>query len=510
MAKIDWPAALDLEQAVSNLRREMPGDWHQDPWGWPELGYLLKKEPPLVYQHCDAEGAQRVALLDVPKENWGTRPAVILDIADRLVYQALVDKLSLDLIGDMSPNVFGWRLPAITPKAGVYSLNSNQWDGYVSHLTMLGSFYTVALRSDLVSFFSSIPIDPIQEAIQDRTRKGAVTSRLCNLLEGFQSTPDRSGLPQRSSASAVIANMYLNPLDDVLKHHASIFAIPFISKVEYHSFARWMDDVWLFGSDPAAARRAQMDLQSAAHGLGLHLNDAKTEVLENDAVAEKALQIEHSAIDDAIDNQNDFTPLEELIDRLLAHPEKASRTSIRFATKRMREKSHTYRLQDMAELARRMPHVADAWSRLFKDVFKRSSLQDWYLEYAASDWAAHEWSVAHFGRMFPSHHRPRKELREFFAAAVRDANTSLPLLAVAAQRLCAWDADEGRMACRDAYRRAATPHARRVLALSALGVGETRTIVRRWLNADKENYPTLRMLEHYHFAPVKVQTDFSG
>jgi hypothetical protein len=112
--------------------------------------------------------------------------------------------------------------------------------------------------------------------------------------------------------------------------------------------------------------------------------------------------------------------------------------------------------------------------------------------------------------MFPSRKRPRKELREFFAAAVRDANTSLPLLAVATQRLCAWDADEGRTACRDAYKKAATPHARRVLALSALGVGETRTIVRRWLNTDRENYPTLRMLETYGFVPVKVQADFAN
>src|ERR671918_1635821 len=160
MAKIDWAMALDLERAVGNLRTEMPGDWHQDPWGWPELGYLLKKEPSLAYQHCGARGAQQAALLDVPKENWGTRPAVILDIADRLVYQALVDKVSLDLIGDLSPNAFGWRLPAVAPKAGTYSHNNKQWDGYTGHFKRLGSWYTVALRTDLVSFFASIPIDP--------------------------------------------------------------------------------------------------------------------------------------------------------------------------------------------------------------------------------------------------------------------------------------------------------------------------------------------------------------
>jgi hypothetical protein len=40
MPTIDWSKALDLVQAVGNVRTEFPGDWHQDPWGWPELRAL--------------------------------------------------------------------------------------------------------------------------------------------------------------------------------------------------------------------------------------------------------------------------------------------------------------------------------------------------------------------------------------------------------------------------------------------------------------------------------------
>lgn len=86
MAKVDWAKALDLSRAVGNLRVEMVGDWHQDPWGWPELGYILKKDSQVAFSHCDARGTLRPALIDVPKENWGTRPAVVLDIVDRVVY----------------------------------------------------------------------------------------------------------------------------------------------------------------------------------------------------------------------------------------------------------------------------------------------------------------------------------------------------------------------------------------------------------------------------------------
>lgn len=511
MGNIHWLNALNLKQAVENIRVEIPGDWYQDPWGWPELGFMLQKQQDLVIENLNASGVRAVALLDVPKENWGTRPAVILDIADRVSYHALSDNLSVKLIGSMSADTYGWRLPPIDPKPGIYSHNNKQWDGYRSHLNLLADLYPVALKTDLVSFFASIPVPLVQEAIQDRCQKNAITRRLCDMIEGFGAIPDRSGLVQRSTASSVLANMYVEPLDDVLKHHSTAIMVLAGSKVHHRSFVRWMDDIWLFGYEAAAMRRAQMDLQAVAQTLGLNLNYAKTEVLEGSDVAEQAKEIEHSAVDDALlGDEPDFEPLEALIDKLLLQPEKAGRTSLKFAATRMRKHDSRYRIKEIIALAPRMPQAADGWSRLFKGVFTNDSLQDWYLEYVASDWATHEWSVAHFGRMFPSATKPRKPLCDFFEESIRDANTGLPLLAVASQRLGAWDAGAARDAYREGYRRSSTPHARRVLALSALGAGETRTKVKSWLSTDRENAPTLAMLESYGWSGPKVQPDFAN
>jgi len=196
------------------------------------------------------------------------------------------------------------------------------------------------------------------------------------MIASFDATPDRSGLVQRSTASAVIANMFVSSLDDVLKHHSAAMPVIFKSKIRHHSFARWMDDMWLFGNDPADARRAQMELQAAAQTLGLNLNYGKTDVLEGAEVGKQALEIEHSAVDDAIDNRTDFGPLESLIDRLIHDREKASRTSINFAATRMRIHGNNYRVKELIGIAARMPHGADAWSRLFKGVFTPESLQD--------------------------------------------------------------------------------------------------------------------------------------
>jgi hypothetical protein len=176
----------------------------------------------------------------------------------------------------------------------------------------------------------------------------------------------------------------------------------------------------------------------------------------------------------------------------------------------MRNTGHYYRAQEISSLAARMPHVADVWAQFMKEVFTYGSLQDWFIDYTVGGWATHEWSIAQFARMFPSSKKPRKATRDYFANVVRNANTSVTLLAVAAQRTCAWDPAEGRAACRDAIRRAPTAHARRILALSALTVGEVRGTVRRWLKEDKENHPTLRMLEDRNFVPVKVDKWFAG
>jgi len=469
---------------------------------------MERHAPEIIFKNCDSSAARRVALIDVPKENWGARPAMVLDIVDRVMYQSLVDRLSVGLIGDMSPSVFGWRLPPKAPKAGMYSHNDLQWDSYRTHLGELAGEYGVALRSDLVSFFASIPLEGVKGGVEDRSPKNAVSKRLFSFLDGVDRVPERSGLPQRSTASAVLANMLLQPIDDVLDHYASSGARTFPSGAQRRSFARWMDDVWLFLTDASTARRAQVDLQNAAQAIGLYLNSAKTDVLEGDDVAEQALEIEHSAVDSALD-VDDTEPLEELIERVLSNPEKSNRTTIKFMSKRMRDNNVQHRHHDLVSTAPRMPHGADALALLFKQFFTTGSLQDWLLYYAESDWAAFEWSTAQYLRMFPSARKPKAATVAFAAEALSNVDTSLPLLAVAAQRMSAWDPPEARAIARDVMRRTSNPHARRVIALAAMNAGEGRTSVRRWLDSEPENAVTLAMLEKHGFGGLKVVVDYA-
>lgn len=509
MASIDWEKALDLKKAVANVRSEFVGDWHLDPWGWPELEYIVSSAPELLVEHLKSNGVFRAALVDVPKENWGVRPAVVLNILDRLTYQALVDRLSVDLIGELSPSVYGWRLPPKSTERGEYSHNNIQWNAYRDHLSIATMFFDSGLRTDLVSCFASMPVDQVLAAINERVPQGAVSKRLFSFLNGMARMPERSGLPQRSIASAVIANMYLSPLDDVLEHHSR--DIPTLNLLgrkrkspRRRSWTRWMDDVWLFGSDSADLRRAQVELQDAARSIGMHINSAKTEVLEGNDLYETALEIEHSAVDSALDTEKDAKPLEELVDRLLDDPARASRTSIKFAALRMQKHGSKYRIQDIARLAAQMPHAADALTPLFKVRFDQGDLQDWFTDYVRSGWASIQWSLAQYLHLFPSETRPRKVIRDYVAERVADAGTSISLLAVSSQRLGAWDPQEARAVLRQVAKRIDNPQSRRVVALAALSAKERRTTVRKWLAQDDDNRVTLEMLESRNFGAPKA------
>lgn len=514
MAGIDWAKALDIKKAAANVRTEFVGDWHLDPWDWPELEYLSSTAPELLVEHLKSNGGYRSALIDVPKENWGVRPAVVLNILDRLAYQALVDRMSVDLIGELSSSVYGWRLPPSSTERGKYSHNNLQWSAYRGHLDNATTSFESGLRTDLVSCFASMPIDQVSAAIDDRVSQGSVKNRLISFLESTSRTPARSGLPQRSLASAVIANMYLAPLDDVLEHYSQeILSFALVGKkrrMERRSWTRWMDDVWLFGGDVSDLRRAQVDLQNVAGSIGMHINSSKTEVLEGSNLLEVALQIEHSAVDGALESAEDTRPLEELVDRLLDDPARASRTSVKFATLRMRKHDSSYRIEDFIRLAAQMPHSADALTPLLKERITRGSLQDWFLEYVQSGWASVQWSVAQYLHLFPSQTRPRKALREYVARLVSDAGTSISLLAVASQRLCAWDPQEARAVFRQVAARTENPHSRRVVALAALASGERSMAVQKWLRQDDDNRVTLEMLQSRNFATQKINEQYAS
>jgi hypothetical protein len=514
---MDWLKVLDFDRALRNCHFDMLGDWYRDPWGWVEADWCVKNQPDLLVARLNSSGVRRAAKLDVAKENFGIRPAIVMDPLDRVIYQALVDRLSPDLSKGMRPWVYGWRLDRTGPQRGDYLHNGSEWTSFLATLTGQADIQQCVLKTDVVSFFASVKLERLFEQVVRRCGSSRVVERLFDLLHGWSSMAGRSGLPQRSAASAMLANLYLSPVDDVLDYYGSIGEllqpVPSPREAPERRVARWMDDVWLFGEDPGSLRRAQIDVQDALRDLGLNINLAKTAVLEGTDVAVEAKQAEHSAVDGALldhASAERLGPLNELVDRLLARPETASRTSVRFVTTRVREHEIFQRVSDFAEHADRMPHVADHLARLFRDSSYWREMTDWYVDYQGGPWGTIDWSTAQFGTMFPaSASADVGMLKEHLAQRLASV-TTLPVLSLAAQRLASWEPKLARVAIREAAKHADSPLHRRTLALAALGADEEPTYVRSLLSEFEENQVTVAMLADQNFKPPKVRSDFEA
>lgn len=503
---IDWLKALHFGRAYSNCHDDLYGDWYRDPWAWPEMKWVVRKRPDLLAARLNSDHIATAGYVDVAKENFATRPAIVLDPVDRLIYQALVDRESMKLVGAVPPWAFVGRLHRKNPRPGIYPRKS-EWDNYRDRLHLLVSRYRVVLKTDIVSFFSSIPIDPLVEHVQVQVGGGRVPDRLELMLRRWDSLPNRSGLMQRFAASSVLAASYLRPVDDVLHRYSANVGsakgwIP-------PRAVRWMDDIWLFGTKPERLRRAQLDLQDAMRSLGLNMNASKTDVLEGADAEQDIQQREHSAVDSGLAGApRDVEPLNALIDRLVNKPERANRTSAKFVCRRLRDAHVFDRVDDLAEVANRMPQASDALARLFRDSEKWRDLQDWFVAYAQSDWARIEWSVGQFATMFPSSEVPEPVL-EFLRDKLL-TNTPLTVTAVAAQRVAAWDPPSARAIIRERLAKVDHPLQRRVLALAALEAGEEARYIRTVLSQNEDNAVTLEFLKDRSFRPVRSVSDFSG
>jgi hypothetical protein len=508
----DWLNILDLGIAARNVRTDIFGDWHRDPWDWPELEWVAGTRPDLLAARLEHKDAFAAFPLDVAKENFFTRPAIVFDIVDRLAIQALVDRVSARLLDGAPPWMYSWRLSRSKPQAGHYSNMDDEWQLYRHHLIRSSVFYDLALTTDIVSCFASIPLSRLVTMVQQRAAGGVLTDRLCQAIEQWDGLPRRTGVPQRANFSSVLVNAYLRPIDDLLAFHGAVGGSSILARLVPQGAAamRWVDDVWLFGSDAGRLRSVQLELQDVARDLGLNLNAAKTELLEGNELVAKARRLEHSAVDVALDeNPPSRSELDALVARVLEHPASANRTTIRFATVRIRRIKAWDLFQPLAEKAHLMPQGASALARLFRDSGYWRDLGSWYVWYAASVWSKISASVAQLGTMFPSDGPVANEVADYLERALGERQ-SLSMFALAAQRLAAWRPNSARLLFRELAGSCHHPQERRILALAGLNAGEERAWAAGLLREHVENRSILEFLEGRNFVPVAPGADFRG
>jgi hypothetical protein len=450
----------------------------------------------------------RFERITVPKNNFGTRPAVVQSPVDRVDYHAVVNAVSRSVAGDLATFVFGWRLNRESPKNGKLLKNQQEWLAFVAQRREAATEHDSLLMTDITNFFGSVNCEAVIEMVYRKMGGGKPSESVEWMLRTFNDLPDRAGIPQRSTASSILANAFLNPVDDILQRYASAVGAAVI---------RWMDDLWAFGGTHDLLRRLQLDVQDELRNIGLEINLGKTSIAEGDEVAALVGSIDLER-DPPVRNVavsgmpyvpvRDEEDLERQVDLFRSNPEGTDRGVIRYICVRIRDYDRMDLAEQLIEIAARAPQGADHLSRLFGKTGIWRGLAEWYVTLARSPVGITRvpWQIAQLGTMFPSHSIV-ESVADLFAEAL-ETGASVELMGVAAHRLSKWREADARVLLRAIGSGSDSPLCRRTAALALHGLGESHTRLSRMLGEFEENVVTDALIERYGKRRIPENADF--
>jgi hypothetical protein len=190
------------------------------------------------------------AFVPVPKRRLTTRPAAVLALEDRVVYEALVElarpKIAKYLVSDDS--VLWPRADGTGPK----------WEDFERHPTSMGGGFVIS--ADIAGFYESVDHRRLALALADagvaKPIREAIIDELGDIMK------DTRGLPQGVATSDALATVYLSTVDSTLQR-AGV------------QFWRHGDDYRVWAAKYPDALSAMFHLEQAIRAGGLLLNTGK-------------------------------------------------------------------------------------------------------------------------------------------------------------------------------------------------------------------------------------------
>jgi RNA-directed DNA polymerase len=198
----------------------------------------------------------------IPKPDGRQRPLGIPAVRDRIVQTALRNALEPIFEAEFAEYSYGFR-PGRGAKDALRRV-----DG------LLTAGYRYVVDADLKSYFDTIPHDGLMTLIEQRVADGRVLLLLRaflqqGVLEGMREWTPVQGTPQGAVVSPLLANIYLHPLD-VLMREAG------------YEMTRYADDFVVLCRTAEEARRVLDMIQQWVEQAGLTLHPDKTRIVDMD------------------------------------------------------------------------------------------------------------------------------------------------------------------------------------------------------------------------------------
>ena len=202
---------------------------------------------------------KEVRQVEIPKSNGGTRILGIPTVIDRLIQQAIHQKLSPLYEEQFSENSYGFRP------------SRNAWQAINKASEFVSDGFTWVVDIDLSNFFDTINHDRLMhrlyKGIGDKTLLKLIVKYLkTGMMKDGLVTQRISGTPQGGPLSPLLSNIVLDELDKELEARG-------------HKFCRYADDCNIYVRSEAAGLRVMESITRFIEGkLKLKVNRDKSGV----------------------------------------------------------------------------------------------------------------------------------------------------------------------------------------------------------------------------------------
>ena len=190
------------------------------------------------------------------------RPLGVPTIRDWVVQTALKNVLEPIFEKEFSPNSYGGR-PGRSTKDALRHVQRLLEDGR-----------TWVVDVDIARYFDTIPHEQMLVEVERRIADGRVLDLVARFLrqEVLGATPsyatdEQVGTPQGAVISPLLANIYLNPIDQIME-------------AEGYAMVRYVDDSVVICTTQAEAERAMERLRELLTERGLELHPGKTKIVD--------------------------------------------------------------------------------------------------------------------------------------------------------------------------------------------------------------------------------------